>query len=332
MTTGRRYFLYVFGGVLFLVCLFLTVHYGRETFYLEGQINNKKDYDYHFVLITEEVGNDYWRLVENGAREQAAANNVYLEYIGPEQADLTENLNTFERMIAAKVDGIFIQGLPDKRFNHLVNKAKDHNIPVATIDADTPDSNRDFYVGTNNYQAGQLAGETLIKNTSGTINVGIVVGSKESINQQLRLQGLKDAITSVERINLVSIDESAISEIGAAQATYALLKNNPEINALFGLSALDGIGIVQGVEEMNPNKYPLIIAFDTLPETISLIEKEKIFATVVQYPNQMGQQAVELMLDLKKQQTIDELNFTDTGVLLKNDIKDGESLLIGDAN
>ncbi|CQR45946.1 D-allose-binding periplasmic protein precursor [Paraliobacillus sp. PM-2] len=332
MSRLKKYFIYGCSLSMFLISFLLMIYYGKETFYLEGQLNNKKVYDYHFVLITEEVGNDYWRLIESGAREQALANNVYLEYIGPEQADLKERLNTFDRMIAANVDGIFIQGLPGNRFTYLVEKAKDQSIPVATIDADAPESARNFYVGTDNYQAGYLAGKTLIKHTSGTINIGIIVGSMESLNQQLRLKGLKEAIASVKRIKIISIDESTISEIGAAQATYALLKNNPEINALFGLSALDGIGIVQGVEEMNPSNYPFIVAFDTLPETISLIEKDKIFATVVQYPNQMGRQAIELMLNLKNNQAVDAFNYTNTGVLLKSDITNGGILAKGDPN
>ncbi len=305
------------------------IYYGKETFYVENQVRNQLEYDYHFVLITEEVGNDYWRLIESGAREQAVANNVYLEYIGPEQANIEDRLNTFDRMIAANVDGIFIQGLPGERFISLLKKADDQGIPVVTVDADVPGSARDFYIGTDNYQAGSLAGKTIIEQTTGEINVGIVIGSAEGLNQQLRLKGFNDAIASVDRIQLSAISESSISEIGAAQATYDLLKNNPEINAMFGMSALDGIGIVQGVEEMNLANYPFIVSFDILPETLSLIEQDKIVATIAQYPNQIGRSAIELMLDLKDMQPVDQLNFTDSGVLQKEDIKNGGIISTG---
>lgn len=324
MTNLQRQFLYALFTGVFVASFFLMLFYGKETFYVEKKAASQQVYDYHIALITEEVGNDYWNVIEKGAMKEAVKQNVYLEYVGPRQTDTEEKLETMDRMISAKVDGIIVQGLPGKRFKELVHKAADRNIEVITVDADVPESARKVYVGTDNYKAGQLAGEVLVEQTEGKQYVGIVTGLFDSVNLQARVEGFKDTIEKEDRIELVDIKESGITEIGAAQATYSLMKENPQITALFGSSALDGVGMVQGVEETGRNQRPFIIAFDTLPQTISLIEQGMIDATISQYPEEMGRKAVEQMMALLKWQPYQSIQHTDTGIVTKEEIINGE--------
>src|SRR5699024_174662 len=125
--------------------------------------------------------------------DAAGENNVYLEYIGPKVADDEERLHTFERMITAGVDGILTKGMKGEAFRQLVKKAADRNIPVATVDTDNENSGRAFYIGTDNYQAGYLAGETLIEQTTKKQKVAVVSGNATAQNQVERLNGFKDA-------------------------------------------------------------------------------------------------------------------------------------------
>lgn len=324
MKNIRRKIVYAVCGGIFLVSMVLMLYYGKETFYVDNDTTPPHVYDYHFALITEEVGNEYWDLIETGAKEEAASHNIYLEYTGPKKADDDEKLQDLDRMISAKVDGIISQGISGERFVDLVHKATENGIPVVTVDTDVPKSERKAYTGTDNYYAGFIAGQTLVKDTKGKQYVGVVAGSFDALNQQARLQGFKDAIKSENRIELVDSKESNISEIGAVQATYSLLRQNPEITVLFGMSALDGVGMVQGVGEIDPSDYPYIISFDILPGTLELIEEGKIAATVVQYPKKMGETAVEMLLELQKKSVIQPLHYIETGIIKKEDISNGE--------
>lgn len=324
MTSIHRKIVYAIFAGIFLISFSLMLFYGKETFYVEKEAASKQVYDYHIALITEEVGNEYWSVIEKGAMKEAVRQNVYLEYVGPRQTDNEEKLETMDRMISAKVDGIIIQGLPGERFKELIRKAVDRDIEVITVDADVPESERKIYVGTDNYKAGMLAGKALIERTEGKQYVGIVTGLFDSVNLQQRVEGFKDAIRDDDRIALIDVKESAITEIGAAQATYSLLKENPQINALFGTSALDGIGMVQGVQEAGGNQRPFIISFDTLPQTISLIEQGSIAATISQYPEEMGRKAVEQMLVLMQRKPYEPIQHTGTGIVTKEEIINGE--------
>ncbi|KKI89744.1 LacI family transcriptional regulator [Bacillus sp. SA1-12] len=319
-----RHILYIITLLVFLLTGSLTLYYGNEAFHFTEETvpssNKSTTYSYHFVLIPEELDNDYWRLVEQGARDAAKLHNVYLEYLGPMQANDDEHLETIDIAIAGLVDGIITQGVGEEEFEKLVTKAKEKLIPVVTIDTDAPNSDRQVYVGTDNYYAGFLAGKAMISDTSGPQQVGIITGRHNAPHQKLRVQGFKDAVATEKRIRVIAVEESTITKIGAVEAAYKILKEHPSVTAFYGTSALDGIGIAQVVKDMMAVDDLYIIAFDILPKTLAYMEEGTIEATVVQFPYQMGYEAVERMIQLKKGEDLNPLQHTDTKVIYKEDL------------
>lgn len=316
-----KLFIYATAGVLFLICFVAMLIYGYKTFYIENDTTKSEEYKYHFALIAEETENDYWRLIEKGARKAAAEHDIYLEYVAPQKADNEALLELTDRMISANVDGIIVQGVEGQRFVDLVHKGNEQHLPIMTIDTDVKESGRQAYIGTDNFHAGELAGQNIIDNTSGEQYVGIVTGRFDAVNQQERIAGFKDKIKSHPRIHLTTAKESDITKIGAAQATYSLLKEYPEITALVGTSALDGVGMVEGLHEIAPNKAVYITGFDILPGTLQLIRENKIDATIAQYPEKMGYKAVEVMIGLQEKGLLEREIFTDTDVIEKDDLQ-----------
>jgi len=322
-----RLLLYTVSGVVFCISFIGMVIYGYKTFFIQTEKVASADYSYHFALIAEESDNEYWRLIEEGAKETASKHDIYLEYLAPKKANNDKLLKLFDRMISSKVDGIIVQGIQGERFVELVHKAVEREIPIITVDTDVPNSERKAYVGTNNFRAGKLAGKTLIESTTGEQYVGIVTGRFNAINQKQRLQGFKDAIKDTSRIHVVDVEESNITSIGAAQAAYSLLKQYPSINTFLGTSALDGIGIVDGVQQIAANEEFTIIGFDLLPETLKLIKEGEINATIAQYPKKMGKESVNVLIELQEHDILDNKKYIDTEVIKKGDLsslQDGE--------
>ncbi|WP_077328631.1 sugar-binding protein [Virgibacillus siamensis] len=319
--SNSRLFLYTLCGVIFCISFIGMIIYGYKTFFIETKKVTSEDYQYHFALIAEEADNAYWRMIEKGAKKAAAEHDIYLEYLAPTRADNDNLLKLLDRMISAKVDGIIVQGVEGERFVDLVHKGVERGIPIITVDTDVPESERKAYVGTDNFQAGKLAGKALIKKTSGKQHVGVVLGRFNAINQKLRLQGFQEVINEHSRIHIVAMKESNISSIGAAQAAYDLLKEFPSINTFVGMSALDGIGITDGIQEIAPDRNFTIIAFDLIPETLALIRDGKINATVAQYPERMGTKAVNVLIELQEHDLLDNEKYTGTKVIEKGDLR-----------
>ncbi|MFS0881694.1 sugar-binding protein [Metabacillus niabensis] len=326
-----RRFLYFSTFLVFIFTSILTLYYGKETFHFEtgtvptqaqGTVPNThhNNYQHHFVLIPEELDNDYWRLVEQGARDAAKFHNVYLEYLGPKQANTAEHLKTIDMAIAGRVDGIITQGIGEEQFNHLVTKAKEKSIPIVTIDTDAPESERAVYVGTDNYYSGFIAGKAIINDTTGRQHVAIVTGRHDAPHQKLRVQGFMDAIATEKRISVLTVEESNITEIGASEAAHKILKQYPSVTAFYGTSALDGIGIAKVVSNLKAEDNIYIIGFDILSETLEYIENGLIEATVVQFPYQMGYESVERLIQLNEGKELQPLQHTDTKIVHKEDL------------
>ncbi|MES0857190.1 sugar-binding protein [Geobacillus sp. G4] len=275
---------------------------------------------YHFVLVPEELDNDYWRLVEKGAKAAAKELGVDLEYIGPRQANIDEHLRILKKAAAAKVDGIITQGLTEAEFVPVINEITDKNIPVVTIDTDAPTSRRVAYVGTDNYYAGFLAGRALAEDTKGKATVAIITGSLTAAHQQLRVRGFEDAVRQEKGIRIVAIEESHITRVQAAEKAYTILKKHPDVNAFYGTSALDAIGVAKVVEQFHREQKTYIIGFDTLPETIRYLQKGTIAATVVQEPYEMGYKAVKMMAEIVAGRDVPVVTNTETKVIRKKDL------------
>jgi ribose transport system substrate-binding protein len=319
---------YVVGVLFFLVSCAFSVFYGYKVVShdLPAEDKTVEKYNYHFVLVPEELDNDYWRLVEEGAKKAAEEHDVLLEYAGPKQANIDEHLKTIEMSMASKVDGIITQGLSDEQFTPLINRVVE-KLPVITIDTDAANSNRMAYIGTDNYYSGFLAGKALIEDTNGLAKVAIITGSFYANHQQQRVQGFRDAVKSEEGITIITVEESEISRVRAAEKAYQILSDYPEVNAFYGTSALDAIGIAQVVEKFRERDQVYIIGFDSLPETRKYITKGTIKATVVQEPFEMGYRSIIMMIDLIKGKKVPPVIHTDTVIMRKESLAEIQQAL-----
>ncbi len=313
---------YSMGIIFFLASCSFAIFYGYKvvTHELPKEEKKTEKYNFHFVLVPEELDNEYWRLVEKGARAAAKKYGVLLEYAGPKQSNIDDHVKTIEMSAASKVDGIMTQGLSDEQFTPLINSIVAKGIPVITVDTDAANSRRQAYIGTDNYYSGYIAGKALIADTKGKANVAIITGGFHKNHQVQRVKGFQDAVKNHKGIHIVAVEESEISRVKAAEKTNQILTDHPEVNAFFGTSALDGIEIAHVVEKYQKQNQIYIIGFDILPETQNYMKKGTIKATVVQEPYEMGYGAVEMMIDLIKGKKVPSVVHTNTRVIRSSEI------------
>ncbi len=120
------------------------------------------------------------------------------EVVGPETYDAQAEREEFQRILAKKPAGVLVSAGNADLITPVINAAVESGIPVVTIDADAPQSRRLFFVGTNNYEAGQMGGRLLIKllNGKGTVVFFTIAGQK---NLEDRLDGYRAALEARAR-------------------------------------------------------------------------------------------------------------------------------------
>ncbi|UOQ49295.1 sugar-binding protein [Gracilibacillus caseinilyticus] len=321
---SRRKIIYLIFITIFVVSCGFSLYFFIQSQRMEERIEAETSSEqllpaYQFALIGEELDHDYWRLVGQGAKDVEQDYDVSVAYEGPRRSNPDEQMKLLDIAIKSKVDGIIVQAINEK-FLPVINQAMSNGIPVITIDTDAPKSDRLAYVGTDNYEAGKLAGDTLVEDLDGNATVGIVTGSFDNAHHQLRVEGFKEAIAQAPEVEIVAIEESNITRVVAEEKAYNMLKEHPDIDALYGTSALDGIGMVEAAASLGVEESIYMLAFDTLPENIELLKQEKIDVLIGQKPYEMGSRSVELMMKLMEGEAIEDVYHTDTSVVRPEDV------------
>ncbi|GMB08046.1 sugar-binding protein [Thermolongibacillus altinsuensis] len=312
--------------ILFFLFLYVLFHFIASTQKLEKTVEQLQQASHsapqmpHFVLISQEFDNPYWRKIEQGAKAAANQYGVNVEYIGPLRTSMDEQMKLLEKAIASRVDGIIVQSLNDKYFTPLIDKAISRNIPVITIDTDAPMSRRLAYVGTNNFEAGQLLGKAVASRVKGKKKIGVIIGSDTAENQQLRLKGFQSVIAQHPHLTIVAVSSSNISRIQASIQAERMLRAHPDISVMVGTSALDAIGILMATKNLQRDDIE-IFGFDDVEETLQAIQHGKIVATVIQKPYDMGFSAVKLMMDHLSAREIEKEHFTSIEVIDKTNVQ-----------
>jgi ribose transport system substrate-binding protein len=314
-----------------LVFLYLLGRFGYSYFQIAGIVSDLADTGrsqanlrHHVVMISQELDNPFWRTVGQAAEEAAKEYNMELEYTGPFRLNPAEQTKLLDKAIASKVDGIFAQGVNGQDYTNLINKAMERGIPVITVDTDAPESKRLTYVGTDNLSSGGKLGEIVTQSAAKLgiqpVNIGIIIGSLEAPNQQLRLEGFENVVKTAPGFHIAGVAVSNISRIQATQAAEQLLRQHPEINVMVGTSALDGVGILQAVKTLNLQQKVRIYAFDDLDETKQAIARGEIEATVIQRPSEMGREAVRQLHMYFEGGTLLRNHFTSYDVLDRTNV------------
>ncbi|WP_426451311.1 substrate-binding domain-containing protein [Paenibacillus sp. S-38] len=261
------------------------------------------------VLISQVEDNPFWRTIERGAREAAAAYGMSFDSRGPLRINPQEQIRLLEKALAAKADAVLVQGINSPEHRALIDQAAGRGIPVIAVDADEPGSRRLAYIGTDNRKAGETMGELVARQTGGQGRIGVLIGT-QAYSQQLRLSGFQSVAARYPGLQIVGVRSTEASRLQAAQQAEELLGEHPDIRYIVGFSALDGLGALKAAERTRPQGGLSIFAFDDLAETKEAIRGCRIAATLVQQPYRMGYDAVSLLHDYWEGRTPASEHFT----------------------
>ena len=165
---------------------------------------------------------------------------------------------------------------------------------IITVDSDAPESDRLFYLGTNNVEAGRQAGELLKEALPNGGKVMAFVGVGDQANAVERYQGLKEAVagTNIEILDLRT-DEANIGK--ARRNAEDTLTKYPDLAGMVGLWAYNAPACLKAVKDKGVAGKVKIIAFDEEVETLKAIDTGEIHGTVVQQPYEFGYQAIKAL-------------------------------------
>lgn len=249
-----------------------------------------------YYLVCANAKIPYWQ--EAGAGFVAAARelNVSAELVGPDSYDPSAERDEFKRIVGKKPAGILVSPGSAEVMKAEIDAAVAAGIPVITIDSDAPQSRRLFFVGTNNYQAGQMGGRFLGKalNGKGSVIVYTIAGQK---NLEERLDGYREALSAFPGIKITQIIDMKGDPRLAFDTTMELVAKKTAVDAFVALESLSGAEIAE-VLERNKVDGKTIVAMDTAATTLTWIEKGRIAGTIMQKPYTMGYYGLRALAEI----------------------------------
>ena len=242
------------------------------------------------------VGNPFWSVVFNGAKQAAKDLNVQLQILFPnhdgDQAVTPQNLS---EAISTKPDGIAVT-LATPAHCEYIKEARKNKIPVVIYNAKAVGPSEacpyQAYIGMNEYEAGQASAKRAW--ASGRIKGRVLVGLTEAghAGLQARAKGITDELKK----NQIKVD---VVDIGNDSAAVPVRIKGYFSNHRADLSAVmipapNGIHPFLRLMQEDPlglgKKY--VAAFDLTPLILKGIEENMIDHTIDQQPFLQGYYAV----------------------------------------
>jgi ribose transport system substrate-binding protein len=281
-----------------------------------------------YYLIAVNIQLPYWQAAASGIRRATREMGVQSQFAGPDNYDAQAEVNEFRKAVAANPAGILVSAADPKLMAPEIDKAIAAGIPVVTVDSDAPESKRLFYIGTNNYQAGQIGAQVAIKKSNGKGNF-MVFTMPGQANLDARLDGYRKAFATHPEMKIVQIvDIHGQSTLAFDAASASLGKKGGErVDGYICLEASAGKEVAQVMRNYKINDR-IIVAMDTDQETLDAIREGIIAATIAQKPATMTYVGA-MMLDTLHHHPTSSLNvdwandpyspmpaFVDTGATL----------------
>ena len=237
---------------------------------------------------------DFWTIARRGTEKaDEELPDVEVEFRIPSDGTAGEQKRIIDDLLAKGVDGIAISPVDPDNQTQMINEVAKQAL-VVTQDSDAPNSDRAFYVGTDNVAAGRQAGELIKEALPQGGRIMLFVGKLDARNAQERTQGIRETLQG-SNIEIIDIRTDDTDRVRAKSNVSDTLVRYPDVAALVGLWSYNGPAIVNAVREANKVGQVKIIAFDEEDETLAGVRDGSIFATVVQQPYEFGYQAIVLM-------------------------------------
>jgi ribose transport system substrate-binding protein len=248
----------------------------------------------HKLAFVTNNASDFWTIARKGTEKAAKENpNIEVEFKIPADGTAAEQQRLIDDLLSRGIHGIAISPVDPKNQTAMLNRAASQTL-VVTQDSDAPDSNRSWYIGTDNVAAGRQAGELVKEALPQGGKIMVFVGVLDAANAQQRYQGLKEALAG-SNVSIIDVRTDNTDRVRAKSNASDTLVNNPDIAGMVGLWSYNGPAILAAVREANKLDKVKIIAFDEEDETLTGIKDGAIYATVVQQPFEFGYQSMTLM-------------------------------------
>lgn len=253
----------------------------------------------YVALITKSTDSAFWQSVYAGAAAAATEYNLQTTFEGPaKEEDYQTQNEMIEKAVQNGAKVIVFSAVDFNANSAAINEAAKKGVKIVVIDSDVNSAQVSCRIGTDNYEAGKMAGEAALTSEEAELCIGIVNFDVNSANGQQREQGFREAVQQDERINGMYTINVVSSTEEAREGTIELLKEHPEINVIVTFNEWTSLGVGWAIRDMDLADSTQVVAFDSNVISVGMLETGEVDALIVQNPYAMGYLGMETAYNL----------------------------------
>lgn len=258
------------------------------------------------ALVMKSLANEFFVNMAEGAKQHQLNHAEQYDLIVnglKDESDLTQQVALIEQMSARGVDIIVVAPADSKALIPVIKRAVQSGIVVVNIDnkldaALLADAGIAVpFVGPDNREGAQLAGDYLAAMLADGDKVAIIGGISTAFNAQQRQAGFEDAMAAAGA-EVVSVQAGNWEQGKASTIAAALISEYPDLKALLCSNDNMAIGAIAAVRQAGKGGAIQVVGFDNIMAARELLKSGELLATVDQYGDKLAIFGIEYALQI----------------------------------
>jgi len=267
---------------------------------LTGCGGDKPEVKGRIGMTCMDLTNPFFKLIANVMEEEAAKHGYELTALSGEIDPAKQN-SQISDFVAQGYEAIFLNPVDSQSAAQGVKNAHEAGVPVFTFDVQiSGEEARELvvsHIGSDNYQGGRLAGESMMKALGNKGKVA-VISLPEVTSCILRVDGFTDALEEAQSpIEIVTELSGKGTRDGGFTVATDILQAHPDIGGIFAINDPSALGAHAAVVKAGKEEDITIVAFDASPAGKQAVFEKKLYDTPQQFPRQMATGTVQAFLD-----------------------------------
>ena len=239
-------------------------------------------------LITMDKMDQHWVKVDEGAKTMAKALGLKYKWDAPDVKDNAKQIEAVNNAVADKAGLILLAANDPKAISATVKNAQAKGVKIIYVDSGA-DAPAIATLSTNNFQAGALAGKTMVEELKAAGKaagkIGIVSVNTATNSTMERENGFRGVVKAAGYTILTT--EYKDGDAAASQeAATGFISGNGDLVGLYGANEGSTVGVGNAIKA---SKKPLIgIGFDKSDAILGLLKDGSLKAAMAQNPYTMG--------------------------------------------
>lgn len=261
--------------------------------------------------------NPFFARMEEGAKRAAERLGVDLECVATDtETDTEKQASQVETLIGKHVDMIVMTPVDSKAIVVPLMEAQRQGIKIINIDnridpeaVERAGLKLATFIGPDNVAGARKSALAMIHKLGKAGGpIAMLEGVRGANNAEQRKQGFEEAVKAAQadgyKIEVVAMDSGEWMTEPALKKMEGILNQHPDLKGLFCANDMMALGAIQAIASAGKTEQIVVTAYDNLEAAQAAIKAGKLYATIEQHPDRMGEMGVEYALKVLKGETL----------------------------